>query len=106
MLRCSNQACQFCQIDPVDQRLICSDVPDFMQYCTDLEPFLLRCKRFKQRNPKTLIEIFTALGTDDLSHLMDKDGLFAGQIKAPIDYSDFDPEGEPDVAPGPETCKT
>lgn len=118
MMDCSNAGCNFCYIDSVSQQLICTHpVPRFVPQSSDTQDFVLTCLTYKPRPwPVKLTEWRTPVDQIEQNRLLlvDEDGLYPGQIKAPIDYSDFDADEEDTESctfppPEPESgkdCKT
>ena len=94
MTYCFNTGCRFCAVDV-------ESVPGGANVCTvepilitveSLRGWMLKCNSYKYRPAGQSLGPVTPIG---------KDGLYPGQIKPPIDYSDIDP----DIVSG-EECAT
>ena len=81
---CKNTRCRYCFTDTEEHdELICLGNPKFMKV-PDSRVFILKCNTYLKRDPGTSLRA--------MCKSIGPDGLFPGQLKPPIDYSDIDPE--------------
>lgn len=88
MIFCDNKRCKWCFIDGDD--LVCDGDPTF-RGIPDARVFIRHCLTYKHRPRDESVQ--------QLDPLVDENGLYDGQIKPPVDYSDFDPETIDDPPP-------
>jgi hypothetical protein len=84
MTCCNNKRCRHCFIDVENGRnMICVADPIFIRV-PEARVFVLKCNTYQKRDTGDwFIQPLDPVGVD---------GLYPGQLKTPIDYSDFDPE--------------
>jgi hypothetical protein len=85
MIYCNNSGCRHCSINLEVDGLVCTlDEASFITVAT-LQGWMLKCNSYKYRPAGEAIQ-------PNISPGLGADGLYPGQIKPPMDYTDFDPE--------------
>ena len=93
MIACGQGRCRYCYLE--DGVKVCTTDPVLI-HVPESRVFILKCNTYLKRDRG-----------DKLSQWSPKlpDGLYPGQIKPPVDYSDRDPD-EPVVATDDDSCDT
>lgn len=87
---CSQGRCRYCYLEAGVK--VCTTDPIFI-HPPESRVFILKCNTYRKRDPGDKLSPWSP---------KESDGLYPGQLRPPIDYSNTDPENLPE----PEECDT